>query len=331
MQLIDKIIRRLNSGDWLSAEKLSADLAISERQVAALIQQLLEQGLVLERTEHRYRLAPDMHLLDAEEIAGSLISTIPLDSFAVLQSVGSTNSHLLDQQIDVGRMRVCLSESQSGGRGRRGNSWQSAPFRNLMMSLSWGFAQWPKDIGALSLAVGLCVAQELNQRYAVDAKIKWPNDILIGTDKLAGILIDVAGQASGECKVVIGLGLNVAQPDWSQPESSDYHWQDLAGLGIHANRNSLAAALLNRFVIMLQDFTETGFAPLVDQWNALSAFDNRVVKVGSGNESIIGRMSGVDSSGAVLLQTRDGHCHRVTDSTVSLRLADIDARQEFVK
>ena len=240
----------------------------------------------------------------------------------MLQSIESTNSHLLQQAILTGRAKLCLSESQSAGRGRRGNDWQSAPYRNIMMSLSWGFDHWPETITGLGLAVSLVVAEQLNQAVlpatAERVTIKWPNDLMSGKDKLGGILIDVAGEASGACNVVIGLGLNVHQPDWSS--NGDYHWQDLHSLGVDVTRNHLAALLASELVQLLTEFSDVGFAPMSDRWNALNAYAGKLIRVGAANDYVEGVMLGVDSSGALLLEDKCSVTHRLSDSNASVRL-----------
>jgi BirA family biotin operon repressor/biotin-[acetyl-CoA-carboxylase] ligase len=321
MQKANQIFQLLNKTGAHDSGALGRELGLSEIQMKQTFDGLVEQGLPLRiNAQGEYGLQHGIHLLDTDEIAEALQQDIPLDSFELFQSLNSTNSHLLSQAIGRGRARICLTESQSAGRGRRGNEWLSAPYRNIMMSLSWGFASWPSTITGLGLAVALSVTKVLNDDYGLDVKIKWPNDLLVNDDKLAGILIDVAGDASGACNVVIGLGLNVDQPDWSESESAAYRWQDLKGLGVNLNRNVLIAKVLNSLIEMLQSFERTGFEPLVGAWNSLSSYAYRRIRVGSDADFICGEMAGVDSIGALLLDADDGIRHRFTDSNVSVRL-----------
>ncbi|MFT5574359.1 MAG: BirA family biotin operon repressor/biotin-[acetyl-CoA-carboxylase] ligase [Cryomorphaceae bacterium] len=321
MQKADHLLHLLNNTRAHDNEALGRELGLSKMQMKQTFEGLAEQGLPLrQNAKGDYCVQKGIHLLDAEEIAEVLRQDFPLDSFELFQSLNSTNSHLLSQTFGHGRARVCLTESQLAGRGRRGNEWLSAPYRNIMMSVSWGFASWPSTITGLGLAVALSVTKVLNERYGLEVKIKWPNDLLVNDDKLAGILIDVAGDASGACNVVIGLGLNVDQPDWSDCQSAAYRWQDLNGLGIKLNRNVLIAQILNSLTQMLQSFESAGFEPLVGAWNSLSSYAHRRIRVGSDTDFICGEMAGVDSIGALMLDADDGTRHRFTDSNVSVRL-----------
>lgn len=244
-----------------------------------------------------------------------------LESVVVLPEVGSSNSYLLNQPVTLGKAKVCIAESQSSGRGRRGNDWQSAPQKNIMLSLSWGFAQWPETLTGLGLAVALVVAERLNRDYAIDVGIKWPNDLLVGDSKLAGVLLDVTGNVDAECNVVIGLGLNVHQADWSKTEA-DYAWVDLHSLGFNIDRNELVGRIVADFVMMLRDFQDHGFAPLTQRWNALSKYSNKQVAVGElgSDDAIIGQMLGVNDVGALIIEAADNKQHIITNSNLSLRL-----------
>ena len=239
----------------------------------------------------------------------------------ILDEVDSTNAYLLKQPILTSQAKVCLAESQFAGRGRRGNEWQSASHKNIMLSLSWGFSRWPATITGLGLAVALLLAERLNQDYQLGVEIKWPNDLLISGEKLAGLLVDVSGSADGGCEVVIGLGLNVHQPDWSKEESA-YAWTDLHSQGLSLDRNQLAGDIIADWIKLLIDFEKNGFAPMVKRWNALCAYVGKSIKlIKLGEEDIVGVMLGVDEAGALIVELPNGEPRVIVDSSLSLRLA----------
>ncbi|MFT4634904.1 MAG: BirA family biotin operon repressor/biotin-[acetyl-CoA-carboxylase] ligase [Arenicella sp.] len=319
MQNQDTLIELLNRPGSVSGTLIGEILGISRMAVQKRIQALVENGLPIEAVSGKgYTLADGICLLSDRDIAAHLDPAY-CESVEVLQSIESTNSFLLGQEILNGKAKLCIAEAQSAGRGRRGNDWQSAPYRNVMLSISWGFDHWPETITGLGLAVALCVVETINDSYGLDVKIKWPNDLLLGENKLAGILIDVAGESSGACNVVIGLGLNVHQPDWSASDST-YRWSDLDSLGVLPNRNDLIGRVANSIIAMLGQFSDSGFSPLVDRWNASSSYSGRRVTVGNDDELIEGIMTSVDSVGALLIIDDNGCEHRFADSNVSVRL-----------
>jgi BirA family biotin operon repressor/biotin-[acetyl-CoA-carboxylase] ligase len=242
-----------------------------------------------------------------------------IDSVDVFQSIDSTNSYLLKQSFAQGRARLCATEAQPAGRGRRSNTWLSTPHKNVMLSLGWGFSHWPQSLTGLGLAVALVVAERLNQDYKVNAKIKWPNDLLVEGRKLAGVLIDVAGEANNVCNVVIGVGLNVHQPDWST-DDADYSWQDLHRLGVMIDRNQFIANFADDCLVVLREYEEHGFAPLAELWNEYSSYTDKVIRVINNEQTIVGEMRGVNSNGALLVEDQNGQVHVLSDSSVSIRL-----------
>lgn len=322
MQSNEKLIELLNRAGAVSGTEIGEVLGVSRVAVQKRIQQLADNGLSIDALPGKgYTLGDGVSLLSQNVIQSALGGGL-LESVEVLQSIESTNSYLLQQGVATGRAKLCLSESQTAGRGRRGNDWQSAPYRNIMMSLSWGFDHWPETITGLGLAVSLVVAEQLNAAVLPVGnelvKIKWPNDLMLSQDKLGGILIDVAGESSGACNVVIGVGLNVHQPDWSTDGA--YRWQDLNSQGVKISRNDLAIILASGLIEMLDEFGRTGFGPLADRWNTLSSYADARIRIGTASEYVEGWMRGVDSSGALLLEDNLAQIQRFADSNVSVRL-----------
>lgn len=320
MQDLNKLVQLLNQPGAVSGTSIGEHLGISRMAVQKRIQALVDNGLSIEAVSGKgYTLSKGIRMLSNGDI-GAYLSASTCESVEVLQSVESTNSFLLNKEILNSKAKLCVAEAQSAGRGRRGNDWQSSPYRNVMLSISWGFDHWPETITGLGLAVALCVAETVNDAYGLDVKIKWPNDLMVDNNKLAGILIDVAGESSGCCNVVVGLGLNVHQPDWSMSAAA-YRWTDLQSLGVSPDRNQLIGQISSSVITMLSEFGESGFAPLVDRWNALSSYSGQRVKVGTQSDFIEGRMVSVDRAGALLVVNDSGYEHRFADSNVSVRLA----------
>ncbi len=261
----------------------------------------------------KYALKP----LVKEQIVDSLSNTAKtnLSELIVLSETDSTNGFLLNHQANKSKARVCVTESQNAGRGRHGNEWLSAPNQNIMMSLSWGFPNDAKEISSLSLAVAVVVAERLNMNFDLGVKIKWPNDLLVDDNKLAGILIETNTSNENLLNVVVGLGLNVSQPNWSR-QDADYDWCDLAGLNVDVDRNQLIADIASDLIMLLRQFEQTGFAPLATRWNEMSSYTEREIIIGEQH----GILKGVDDQGALLLLNQHNELIKITDSRLSVRL-----------
>lgn len=320
MQDASKIVQFLNQPGPTSGSELGRALGVSRMAVQKRMQALIDLGMPVTASRGvGYTLEDGVSLLDSDVIQRSFIPSVAqlVESVEVFQTIESTNSYLLAQEVIPGKAKVCLAEHQSAARGRRGNDWQSSPYRNIMLSLSWGFDHWPATITGLGLAVGLVVAEYLNLQFDAGVTIKWPNDLLVDGRKLGGILVDVAGESTGACNLVVGLGLNVHQPNWS--DELGYQWQDLNSLGITPDRNILAADLVSVLSAMLSEFAKTGFSVLTERWNALSSYAGQTISVGNSDSILVGKMCGVDEAGALLLMVDDA-MHRIDDSSVSVRL-----------
>lgn len=315
------LLEILSEPGFHSGTRLGEELGISRVAIKKRLQILADKGLPVRAVHGKgYCLENGVVLLSEDKIKAGLSEGVlaQMAEFHLLQNVGSTNEFLAKQAFSNDAFDVCVAEAQAAGRGRRGRQWVSSPFRNIILSLSWQFKQWPETISGLGLAASLIVAERLKADYGLDVDIKWPNDLLVDGAKLAGVLVDVAGESGGTCRVVLGLGLNVSQLE--KPQGLDYPIQDMSGLGLEVDRNQLLASIIEGWVDMLGDFSVLGFEPFQSRWNALSGYFGKNVVLTAKNESRTGVMKGVDIAGALLLEDEAGNISRVVDSSVSMRL-----------
>ncbi|MFD6255892.1 biotin--[acetyl-CoA-carboxylase] ligase [Nocardia sp. NPDC060256] len=159
--------------------------------------------------------------LDAEQLRRSLVEQPELSFFRhieVVESTGSTNADLIARagEPDADRA-VLLAEAQEQGRGRHARTWVSPPRAQISMSLLVRLdGIEPAVLGWLPLLTGIAVVDALRATAGVDANLKWPNDVLIGCRKVAGILAEVATSNDAPA-VVIGMGLNVSLTEAELP------------------------------------------------------------------------------------------------------------------
>ncbi|MDY6999453.1 MAG: biotin--[acetyl-CoA-carboxylase] ligase [Actinomycetota bacterium] len=170
----------------------------------------------------------------------------------VVEQTGSTNADLISRAAggeDIAGS-VLLAEFQSAGRGRHGRSWSAPPRSQISMSVAVDTSEVaPTGWGWLPLLTGLVVVQTVRD-FGIDAALKWPNDVLVGTGKLAGILAEVTAPT-----VVIGLGVNVS---FTEDELPDPNAVSLSMLGHNADRNELAIALLQELDTRLAHWRACG-------------------------------------------------------------------------
>lgn len=316
----------LAAGDWRSGEVLAAASGISRAALAKRMDHLREWGLDLETQAGRgYRLRAPLSRLNADGIRAALAppTRARLRRVDVRLRADSTNQCLLDADAG-GDPQMLFAEMQSAGRGRRGRVWRSPFGANLYASLAWSFAAWPPQLGSLSLAVGVACARQVRALGIADVRLKWPNDLRVGDAKLGGVLIEQRGEAGGACRVVIGVGLNVAMTE-AQAGALDQAWTSLARECLRhdcalPSRTLLAAALADALVSTLTEFEASGFAPFLADWNALDAAAGRAVRItGAGAEPIEGIARGIDADGALIIES-GGTRRRLHSGEVSLRI-----------
>jgi BirA family biotin operon repressor/biotin-[acetyl-CoA-carboxylase] ligase len=325
-----QLLKLLASGEFRSGEQLAKDLRVTRSAVWKLIGKLRALGIDIEAaSRHGYRLPGPVQLYDGAAIKAALQPTTQesIHSIDALLTVDSTNRYLVDApQAPLDRMQVCAAEVQTAGRGRRGRSWL-APFGSgVCLSVSWQFAESPPTFSALSLAVGVAIVRAL-RRFGLDGvRLKWPNDIVIAHRKLAGILIDLRGEAGGPARVVIGTGMNLHLPPDVRLSLAEQQAALATDLHEHLrertpDRNVLVAAMLDELVAALRTFEHSGFAAFEAEWRTLDSMRDTSVRVLSANETINGIARGVAADGSLQVEVQ-GQVRRFMSGDVSLRAAD---------
>ena len=328
LEPLPKRVYRLLSDGWFhSGTKLAADCRVSRNAIWKAIAALRAVGVSVHAVPNRgYRLPAATRLLERERIVKLLprAAASRLRTGQCVWRTGSTNTDLLQRDAPpAGEFDFLTAEYQTAGRGRRARSWFAPPGGAICLSLSWCFSSLPRDISALSLAIGVCALRGMAQTGVIGAALKWPNDLVVGSAKLGGILIELRAEAGGPAYVVIGLGLNVVLGATllRQVAASGTQAADLVGLGAaRPDRNALAAALIASMVAGLDEFERDGFGAFAAEWRSADALAGKPVVISSDSGSVTGHARGIDSGGALCLQTREG-LQRFVTGEVSARAA----------
>ncbi|WP_355662028.1 biotin--[acetyl-CoA-carboxylase] ligase [Halomonas salifodinae] len=321
---IGDLIRLMSDGDFHSGEQLGERLGVSRTAVWKQLKKLEALGIPLEAVKGLgYRLGEPVELLDGGEIVSRLDagSRPALRRLFIEEALDSTNAFLRNRFAQgAGHGEVCLAESQGAGRGRRGRSWVSPWGRGLLLSLGWRFENGVAALEGLSLAVGVVLAEVLEQEGARVA-LKWPNDVLLdgeqGWQKLAGILLEVQGDLEGPCEVVIGIGLNVFLPEVLR-DVIDQPAAAVADQVPGVSRNALAAGLIGGLLELMQRFEGEGFGAWQAAWNARHAHAEQEVEVIQGSSSYRGIALGVDGAGHLEVRC-GGELRRLAGGEISVR------------
>lgn len=249
-----------------------------------------------------------------------------LADITIIESIDSTNSWA-QQQIKQGRQVPfgCFAEAQSQGRGRRGRSWVSPAGANIYMSMVWSFQRQLHELSGLSLAIAVAVARCLERAGVEGSSLKWPNDVLVGGRKIAGILIETVSRPEQAACFVIGVGLNVHMPA-ADAGAIDTDWTDVMtvlGAEPSVDRSVLAGILLNECIDMCQRYQQQGSDLMTMLQAQYSHYHQQAVqlKLESGDE-LDGIALGLSDLGELRVLI-DGQERVFSSAEVSLKQAGI--------
>lgn len=320
------LVAILSDGQFHSGEEIGAALGVSRAAVWKQLQKLEAMNIPFNSVKGKgYRLPEAVTLLDSDALFEYGFPQDIFTSTDIALSLDSTNNAMMQSaEGNIDERKICFAEMQTAGRGRRGRTWVSPFAQNLYFSVLWPFSQGIAAIQGLSLAVGLAVHRGLTELGVKDAGLKWPNDILADHQgakcKLGGILIELTGDVSDACQVVVGVGLNLDVRIQDQAKI-DQQAVGVKQLGVKADRNKIAATVVRHLVVVLEEFSRSGFAPLKDEWSRADAYRGQEARLILPSSEIHGRCTGVNEKGELALETERG-VQWFNAGEVSLRLND---------
>jgi BirA family biotin operon repressor/biotin-[acetyl-CoA-carboxylase] ligase len=235
-----------------------------------------------------------------------------------LHRVGSTNDvgRAAAQRGIDGRLAI-FAEEQTAGRGRGGRRWTVPAGRGLLGSTLWRPEVAPARAATLGQAAGVATLDAL-AALGVEARLKWPNDVLLGRAKVAGILLESAVEAGRLRHVVMGIGVNVNQAADELPPTPYPATSLRLATGRPADRAALAAALLSALA-RRYDQWQARPDDVFARWRAaLSTLGQEVAVVGPEGERG-GRARDVEPDGSLVLERADGSVERLVSGEVSVR------------
>lgn len=321
MAQTEALLALLADGRFHSGEQLGCTLGISRAAVWKALQRIPELGLEVHSVRGRgHRLVRPIQLLDRERVLAALDATVArrLAGLELHHSIDSTNAELMRRSADLSSGHACLAERQTAGRGRRGRHWTSPFGANVYLSLFWRFPFGAAGLGGLSLALAVAAAEALEDLGARGVGVKWPNDLLFDGRKLAGILVEVGGDAEGQCHVVAGFGVNVGMPPGAPV---DQPWADLREAGGTADRNQVAAMLLTRVFHTLGRFELDGPGTMLQEWRRRDILTGRPIRLHLPHGERDGIARGIDGSGQLLAEI-EGDVEAFSYGEVSVRQLD---------
>jgi len=315
------ILKLLTDGKFHSGEAIAQHFNVSRTTVWNALQDAETLGIEIFSVRGRgYKLPQAVTLLDEPAILSAIGEQRAWFKLEVHDHLESTNTYLM-KKISSGQAHATcvVANLQTKGRGRRGRNWQAGLGASLTFSLLWRFQCGASALSGLSLAVGVALIRTLHSLGIAQAQLKWPNDVLIGREKLAGILIELQGDMEGPSTAVIGVGINLNLPAGIK-QQIDQPVIDLSTVSAQAiNPNELLGILLKHLAEVLSNFEQHGFANVRDEWIKHHAYHQQAVKMlhPDGRETL-GTVVDVAEDGILLVKTALG-VQRFSSGEISLR------------
>lgn len=289
-----KVIELLSDGAFHSGQRIGEEIGVTRTAISQYIKDIQALGLdVFRVTGKGYRLANAIELLHEVDIIEAVREHSKDktcgDDIEVARVVTSSNDVLRTRLRDHGSLSAgytLVAEAQTAGRGRRGKVWYSPFASNLYLSMYWPLEHGMSAAMGLSVAIGTALAETLTAIGISGVQLKWPNDVLVNGEKLAGILIELEGQAIDSGHAIIGVGINLRMPDWLEAPI-DQPWTDVEKqLNGPVRRNALVAKLIVELREALKTYANDGLAPFIPRWNAFDQLQDRQVRIQLGEKMI---------------------------------------------
>jgi len=310
---------------YVAATEVTRRLGLSLPALDGRIAELRKLGYQIEVKPHLgYRLISAPDSLYADDLMARLpANRIVGRDVRVFKETTSTNDvaeRLARDGVKEGV--VVFAESQTKGRGRLGRKWISPSGKGLWFSVLLRPKLRPAEATQLTVAAATALARAVQLQTGIVADIKWPNDLLIGGRKVAGILTEMSAEVDRVNHVIIGLGLDVNQtePDFS-PEVHGLATSLRLELGKTVHRGDLAAAILSELDRDYARICRGEFSRLADEWESRCTTIGRHVNVLIGERRVRGRAESLDDSGALLLRTEHGRIERIIGGDVTVEKA----------
>lgn len=214
---------------------------------------------------------------------------------------------------------VIIADRQLKGRGRLGRKWFSPPGKNIYMSIVLRPEVPPQHSTIITIMASVAVAIAAMQISRINARIKWPNDIMVSGKKLAGILSEIRIENNKILYVVIGVGINIntapdEMPDEIKKTSTSLYMETAETI----NRASAAMFILEEMNKWYNQLNNSGNAPIIRRWTKLSTTIGKTIRVASGAHVFEGTAEAIDNDGFLLMRLIDGSLKKISSGDVTV-------------
>lgn len=319
-----------NADTYVSGQMLCESFGISRTAVWKYVNQLRDEGYVLDSVPNRgYRIIDYPDIVTASEIESRLLNADGkmkgiFNKIVYFEETDSTNNQAKLAAAKKGdeslHGTLYIAERQTGGRGRRGRHWVSPTGSGIWMSLLLQPKIKPEKASMLTIVAALAVMDVVQTvSGGISCGIKWPNDIVMNGKKITGILTEMSSELDYIHYVVVGIGINVNITE-IDPSIRDIATSVYLETGRKVKRSDMVAAFSETFLHYYNDFVQTGdLSLLVDRYNERLVNAGRDVKAVYADGEIVGKALGINAEGELIIQREDSQKITVRSGEVSVR------------
>ncbi|HKL26001.1 MAG TPA: biotin--[acetyl-CoA-carboxylase] ligase [Desulfuromonadales bacterium] len=294
---------------FVSGAQISRTLGVSRTAVWKQIEKLRELGYCIEAVPSKgYRLMQSPDVLLAEELSAGASGQLIGCRIRTLETTDSTNLQAMALG-DAGAPEglVVIADRQTAGKGRLGRSWISPGGVNLYLSVLLRPPVLPAAAPQLTFLSALAVCRTIEDVSDLQPQVKWPNDILLGGRKVAGLLNEMSSETDRVNHVVLGIGINLNVMRAELPTQVRYPATSIAiETGRPVSRLKFTTLLLRRLDELYAAYLVEGGRPLLTAWEAYCELTGQMIEVDCQQRRIHGQMAGIDDDGALLVKTSAG-------------------------
>ncbi len=314
---IDEAILKLLKNppsDFISGEEISRQLKVTRTAVWKRINHLRKMGYEIEGETHSgYRLIRSPDLLIPSEVKPDLKTQWMGKTIHHFLEIDSTNSKAYQLAMEGAEEgEVVVAESQSQGRGRLGREWFSPPYLNLYLSIILRPKIPPHQASLMTLMAAVATAEAIYSFSGLKPSIKWPNDLLLGEKKVAGLLNEIHSEADRIHFIILGIGVNLNMEVRMFPKEIRAKATSLKiERGEEVSRKEFLQILLQTLESWYSIFFKKGASAILDAWRGWANLQGRLVKITSFGDTLVGKAIDIDSDGALILETKNGERKRI--------------------
>lgn len=318
----EEILKMLRETDgYISGQELCNKFGVSRTAIWKVMKQLKEAGYNIEAQQNKgYHIVSAPDVMDAAELKSIWKPKWVGCEILYFDSIDSTNTkaqELAEKGYPSGTLVV--ADKQIAGKGRRGRNWESPSGCGIFMTLMLKPNINPNNASMLTLVSALAVAKALADITGKDAKIKWPNDIVIDGRKVCGILTEMSAQFDYINNIVIGIGINVNNSSFPEEISATASSLRLLSGGKKYRRAEIIEKIMEYFEKYYSIFLETeDLSALVNEYDAMLVNMKKQVKVLDPKEPFEGKAMGITKTGELIVDTWESR-KLVSSGEVSVR------------